>query len=65
MEGKALIKKAFRKKDTYNPSITPPASSEVTSDKHQLKSSEKFQASMMTDLKPSRDEVDSLITACN
>ena len=51
-------KKAHRKNDTTNTSTTP----QSTSDKRQLKLSDKLQASMMTDLKISKDKVDRQMT---
>ena len=54
-------KKARRKNDNSNTSITAQGNSE----KRQLKLSDKIQASMMTDLKLSKDKVDSLMTAYN
>ena len=52
---------ARRKNETSNTSITP----QGTSDKRQLKLSDKLKTSMMTDLKLSKDEVDRFITAYN
>ena len=54
-------KKGRRKNKNSNTAITPPG----TSDKHQLKLSGKTQASMMTDLKLSKDEVDRMMTSYN
>ena len=54
-------KKTRRKNDNSNTAITP----QGTSDKRQLKLSDKIQASMMTDLKLSKDEVDRMMTAYN
>ena len=54
-------KKAPIKNDNSNTSIT----AQGNSDKRQLKLSDKIQASMMTDLKLSKDEVYRLMTAYN
>ena len=56
-------KKSRRKKETSNTSITPPASSEDTYNKRQLKLYDKLQASMMTDLIISKEELDRLMKA--
>ena len=54
-------KRGHRKNQNSNTAITP----QGTSDKRQLKLSDKLQASMMTDLKFSEDEVDCMMTAYN
>ena len=50
---------ARRKNETSNTSITP----QGTSDKCQLKLSDKLQDSMMTDINISKEKVDRLMTA--
>ena len=62
-KAKIDVKKAHRKKDNYDTSSTSATSSEGTSDKRQLKLSNKLQASMITDLKLSKGKVDCLMTA--
>ena len=54
-------KKTRRKNDNYSTAMTP----QGISDKGKLKLSDKLQASMMTDLKLSKDEVDRLMNAYN
>ena len=54
-------KRLRRKNNNSNTAITP----QGTSDKCQLKLSDKLQASMTTDLKLSKDKVDRLMTAYN
>ena len=62
---KAKLKenKARRKKETSANSTTPTTSSEIIPDRSQLKLSNKLQASMMTDLKLSKDKMDRFMTA--